>query len=1548
MHAWGTRWGLSLGLLFWFLGFGLGFGSPRGGFSAGFLGLVVQCGLYAGLGAWIGRSLERHVRSFVGLQAEEAVARALADARRELASRKSLTSDIGVEIGPAMSRSAEVPEATAAPIGVDVTQARESVREEVAAKPGRFDDALHAVRDWFMGGNTIVRVGLVVLFFGLTFLARYAASRGLFPLEMRLAIVGIVGAVMLAIGFRQREARPAFALPMQGAGIAVMFLTIFAAFRMGPLIPASAAFALMVLVAAGGCALALLQNSRVLAFAAFAGAFATPVLVSTGQSSHVVLFGYYLLLNVAVLVLAARRSWRELNLLAFAATFLVAGGWGVLKYQAQHYATSQFFLIAFALIFVATAVLYARNTPTRLGNAVDSTLVFGTPLVVAALQAGLVRHIEYGMAFSSLAAAALYLVLAAVLVRRGADRYRLLVECFLALGVAFLTLAVPLALDARWTSTVWALEGAAVFWVGARQARWMPRAFGAAMVVVAAMVFVVTAFDASRAQGLTLLNPLFMGAMLVALPAWALAWWARKPLPHSGSRWAVRHARIEATIATPLFWVGFVYWCTAWMLELDRHTASTVLGAFAGGGVDSGAWMIPASLAAPLRVSIVALSAATMLHLAHRMPWRVAAWPSLLVLPLFLFALAHAFWGGGSGMRVLLWPHALVWVANAAIHLWLLRRFEAWLRTPSAQAAAPLPTFALGLDVPTMLRWLHVGTVWVAVLWLAAALSDVITWSELRNTSWASVVVLTSGIVVLLALALVAGRGVEASARRGLSWPLEPHAIAYAWHAALPIAVLVLAGALYMALMSAGRSHPLPYVPLLNPTELAVALGLAALGVWRRMVQRLVAESSMPASTDQPSSATALRLAQAVAGREGAIALAASAFLAINTVWLRIAHHFFDVPWSTSALFRSFTVQTGYAILWSLVALAAMVWAKRQAQRSAWIAGAVLLGAVVLKLLLIDMSNSGGAERVVAFMAVGVLMLIVGYFVPLPPRRFEAQVFADDTTRKAVAPLASAAALTIAVVAVVAMTTSGPASARGASDVRKSVSSDAPAVVDLQVRDFAHHHAFDVAGPGGLQRLVLPAAVLAQLRSLGHADLRIYDARGQAAPVALVRMEQVAPTPSAREITLIPIVRPVSASSQAGSVELPSGWSLQIEETALGRVMRMQSGPPTMPSTVPPTARMAGGSDTASPAVVAAAAGGEVVGMLADLRAVTDTVHGFEVDAEIPDLTPVTFVIHASKDLIAWRELGRVVMVKVDGVPIEQGQRLALGAGMDLRDHFLRITWEVPPQRQGAAVKLRGAKALTSAAPPAVERPSVALVAPITDARDVRVALPFATAVHSLEIDPGGVNTLVPLQLLARDNPQQPWRGVTSGVVFSLTRPDGRVQRSAPLLVIGPLGRELRFKVDPKAAGFAGSNLALTAFFEPVQLVFVARAPGTYTLAVGREQTASAFLPVQSLVPDHRAGSELSLPVVSFSPDAGATASNTPTTIDARPAARGFGQRQMLLWGVLVAGVATLGVLVWSLVRKLPAVDAAPSSAASPTANKPPQPPQPPEPPGAN
>jgi uncharacterized membrane protein len=92
------------------------------------------------------------------------------------------------------------------------------------------------------------------------------------------------------------------------------------------------------------------------------------------------------------------------------------------------------------------------------------------------------------------------------------------------------------------------------------------------------------------------------------------------------------------------------------------------------------------------------------------------------------------------------------------------------------------------------------------------------------------------------------------------------------------------------------------------------------------------------------------------------------------------------VPYRVDAWLSSLAVQSGLALLWSLTALAAMWFGARRGLRVPWVVGAALLAAVVLKLLLVDLSGTGTVTRIVSFIGVGVLMLVIGYVAPLPAK----------------------------------------------------------------------------------------------------------------------------------------------------------------------------------------------------------------------------------------------------------------------------------------------------------------------------------------------------------------------------------------------------------------------------------------------------------------------------------------------------------------------------------------------------------------------------------
>jgi uncharacterized membrane protein len=166
---------------------------------------------------------------------------------------------------------------------------------------------------------------------------------------------------------------------------------------------------------------------------------------------------------------------------------------------------------------------------------------------------------------------------------------------------------------------------------------------------------------------------------------------------------------------------------------------------------------------------------------------------------------------------------------------------------------------------------------------------------------------------------------------------------------------------------SAGDPQPLPYLPLLNPLDLTQGLALATLAYTWLTLHRA-------------------GLARAVPPPLAAWALGGLGFLWLNTLLLRALHQWGGIPYRLDSLFDSGLVQATVAIFWTLCGVAGMVVAARRRWQALWLVAAGLLGVVVLKLFVVDLAYRGTVERIVAFIAVGLLLLVVGYVSPMPPR----------------------------------------------------------------------------------------------------------------------------------------------------------------------------------------------------------------------------------------------------------------------------------------------------------------------------------------------------------------------------------------------------------------------------------------------------------------------------------------------------------------------------------------------------------------------------------
>ncbi|VVP98175.1 hypothetical protein PS918_03902 [Pseudomonas fluorescens] len=911
----------------------------------------------------------------------------------------------------------------------------------IAHAPNVIERAISRARAWLLGGNTVLRVGVVLLFLGLAFLLRYATEGIVVPIELRYTGVAAAALALLGLGWWLRARNHHYALMLQGAGVAVLYLTVFAAMRLHPLLDPSAAFGFLVAITVFSAILALTQNAMGLAAAAALGGFAAPILASTGTGSHVALFSYFALLNAGILAIAWFKAWRILNVIGFAGTFGIGFAWGLRSYTPELLWSTEPFLILFFLMYLAIGLLYARRKllemsdkpedgsretllrwSARKGDYVDGTLLFGPPLVGFGLQFALVQHMAFAAAFSALALGMLYMGLARLLM---GGRAVLLGETCLALAVIFTSLAIPLGLDARWTTAAWAVEGAGIFWLGLRQQRPLARAFALLLQLGSALAFLG---ELHSGEG-SLLDGTPLGALMLGVALLFSFYLLHKALPEQTKSWERQGMPVLACLGltflyllAPLFFLihgTVISWALAGCVTLwvgvrieSRAVLFTALAVqllagllFLASWPLSGEALRPLAHGgfwAPLMLGVMALVGAWRLQAGHpamafdrlRLPplsrivlvwgaaWWALAWGSevlrfapsplhatlLLVVATLSVALWTALalrlkWPALGLLCTLLIPAAtlvllgawysryhpaadfgwLVWPVLFVVHFVSLRRLAPMLPAQASSAA-----HVLGC-------WLLIGVLALELRYGLLLLSE--QYNAWRWLGWA---ILPSLYLVLMA------------APRAWPWPVSPYAREYRVYAAAPLALLMLVWFWLANAFSEGGAEPLPYVPLINPLELGLMLALFGVSVWSR------------------GAVTQLGVNREFAAKATQVITGVSLFVFFTASVMRTAHQWSGVPFELDRLLESMRVQAGLSIVWTLIALGLMIGGYLRGRREVWLIGAALIGVVVAKLFFVELSNRGGLARIVSFIGVGVLLLVVGYFAPLPPKRVEA------------------------------------------------------------------------------------------------------------------------------------------------------------------------------------------------------------------------------------------------------------------------------------------------------------------------------------------------------------------------------------------------------------------------------------------------------------------------------------------------------------------------------------------------------------------------------
>lgn len=321
----------------------------------------------------------------------------------------------------------------------------------------------------FIGGKLLNRIGALALIIGLGFFLKYAFDNNWISETVRVLIGALVGFVCLGFAYRtNKKGYQIFSQGLIGAGISILYLSVYASFNFYSLVPQWVAFLLMSCVTSIALAFGLKYDSLAIGLLGWAGGFLTPIMLSTGSANEIGLFTYIALLDVGLLAIVFMKSdWSIIEPLTLAATWILYFVWYFKYYHQTDLIVTVFFISVFWALFFG--VDFAR---LRLTN-IQTEFLFH---IDAAVNSIIYFVVLYGLvdAQNHVWMAPLTVVLAGIyfgsywLLKRAVDIHEIVFVRYIFTSIALAVIATAIQYEDFLMTIGWSLEAAALLWVGIR------------------------------------------------------------------------------------------------------------------------------------------------------------------------------------------------------------------------------------------------------------------------------------------------------------------------------------------------------------------------------------------------------------------------------------------------------------------------------------------------------------------------------------------------------------------------------------------------------------------------------------------------------------------------------------------------------------------------------------------------------------------------------------------------------------------------------------------------------------------------------------------------------------------------------------------------------------------------------------------------------------------------------------------------------------------------------------------------------------------------
>ncbi|MFH0990825.1 MAG: DUF2339 domain-containing protein [bacterium] len=320
-----------------------------------------------------------------------------------------------------------------------------------------------------IGGKLLNRIGALALVIGIGFFLKYAFDNNWISETVRVLIGAGIGLAVLLGGERaQKKGFEIFAQGLQGAGIAILYLSVYASFNYYHLVSQTVAFLFMAIVTVIAFVEALRYDSNAIGLLGWAGGYLTPILLSTGVVNDVGFLSYILVLTAGLLaVVMFREKWFILEILTVLAALFM-----YLLWFGEEYNTAKFW-IAFSFLTILWLMVFGLEIVRALNKERSYSVQRGMLASGFFLFYFIDIYVLLNERFPDWAAPVALLIgfiyfSSGVLLKRQGKGESFLFERYILSSMFALVCATAIQFTGFTTIALWSIEAAILFWLGMR------------------------------------------------------------------------------------------------------------------------------------------------------------------------------------------------------------------------------------------------------------------------------------------------------------------------------------------------------------------------------------------------------------------------------------------------------------------------------------------------------------------------------------------------------------------------------------------------------------------------------------------------------------------------------------------------------------------------------------------------------------------------------------------------------------------------------------------------------------------------------------------------------------------------------------------------------------------------------------------------------------------------------------------------------------------------------------------------------------------------